>query len=184
MTKVVVTPIPSLKQSKVHTICLIPSIIETKLRTLKDCMTSVFFLNVYTCFENSMQMSSDLLLSSIIDRSLTNRTEFSINIDCNKKMAYVGDAYLSFFISYKCMEDNMSQSQYQQKRSELTCKSKLSQIYNTYFSDCLLTWEIVLNPELTPSTKQKCEFVEAIIGHMAMYNNKQVDDFLITLFEF
>ncbi len=177
-----ITFVNNLKQSKKESFERIPILIYEKARKLENIISNL--INECQNTNNSYRTYNfDYLINTCIDSSLTSRTEFELNNEFkndNKKLAYLGDAYLTFYLSISSYNNDDDQSQYQNKRNMKTNKKYLAKIYDEYFDNCLLTFEMIINgfDKSKPSTKQKCECVEAIMGSIYLIFNKIDDKFV------
>lgn len=127
------------------------------------------------------------LLPCVIDQSLisyltTNRCVF----DCpgNQALAVVGDAYLSLYLAKKLFVENgmgrsISAKQMQQAREDRTCESALVRFYDRTFAgqDVIVRWQDV-GQHTGPSSRQKAQFVEALVGSLEVNGYLQARDLL------
>lgn len=102
---------------------------------------------------------SDLQLACI-DESITNRTEFSLDVSSNRKLAYLGDAFLSYDLARRAFERDMSPEDAQTWRAARTSDKHLATVYDRIFG----TEDVVLHFNDVLSVKQKATFIEALLG--------------------
>ena len=102
-----------------------------------------------------------------LSRAFMSNPDYAIDCAANVKLAYVGDAYLSLYVSEVAFERNYVQEDHQHLRSSVTSNSHLSKFHDSWFK-----YETVLLPvNSKQSEKQKADFIEALIGilHCAGY---------------
>lgn len=162
-----------LKSSKRDLFAEIPNLINKKVDDLVNKISHIMQVPDSAPYWQG-EDTRGLLAAVCTDSSLVNRTEYKLlepYHQDNKRLAYLGDAYLSYFLAKHCYSQNKNQCEYQSMRTSLTNKDSLAVIYDTYFTDCLITFDLIINNQVNPSNKQKCEFVEAAMGAIYLLVN-------------
>ena len=109
-----------------------------------------------------------------LSRAIMANPDYTIDCSSNVKLAYVGDAYLSLYVSEVAFEWKYIQEAHQDLRSVVTSNSHLSKFHDSWFK-----YEtVLLPPNSKQSEKQKADFIEALIGvlHCSGYHEQR--DFL------
>ena len=102
---------------------------------------------------------SELYLACI-DESMTTRIEFSVSLPSNRRLAYLGDAFLSFQLAQQAFTKDLNPDEFQKWRSACLSNERLAKVYDALFpgEDVVLHFNDVL------SDRQKATFIEALAG--------------------
>ncbi len=95
-----------------------------------------------------------------VDESIVNRTEFSINLPSNRRLAYVGDAFLALQLAQQAFEKQLTPEDYQKWRGVCLSDKYLARVYDELFPKD----DVIVHFNDTLSVKQKATFIEALVG--------------------
>jgi len=99
-----------------------------------------------------------------LDASVVRRQEFVLKCNSNSHLAYVGDAFLTWYLAKTQFISGSTQKEYQDCRNDKTSNDSLAVYFDNLFErgTYILVWED------EPSVRQKASFVEALIGMLSM----------------
>ena len=137
------------------------------------------------CFHYFYTNNDPFLSNCVVDRSLasylnTNR----VVVDCagNGPLAHVGDAYLSWYVARKTFSPTTTTQLMQGQREKVTCEKNLCAFYDLIFDkrEVIVRWRSP-NDASAPTSRQRAEFIESLIGAFHLAGHAVACDFLCEL---
>lgn len=123
-------------------------------------------------------MELEYIAPCVVDQSLIAYLRNNhVVIDCagNQALAVVGDAFLSLSLAKQLMTNmvrGVTAQQMQKAREIATCEASLVRFYDHVFGasgDVIAAWRDA-NAPAVPTARQKAQFVEAILGSLAIHD--------------
>jgi len=145
----------------------VPQLLDSSSRNLSILLAKRF----ETCIP-----PSELCLC-VLDESLAARVEFSFppGVFGNHRLSYLGDAMLSSSVAAYALCNSASPKEFQQLRTAISSRKSLAEYCDNLLRGCSdvksefyagpITWEHFLHKG-GPTTSQKGEFVEALLGFL------------------
>lgn len=151
----------------------VPRLLDHSARCLSGLLAKRFETNI---------APSELALA-VLDESLASRTEFSFppGVFGNHRLSYFGDSMLSSSVAAYALCNSASPKEFQSLRSAVTSRKSLAEYYDwllrSHVNKALyagpVTWDFFLYGTM-PTSSQKAEFIEALLGALLSGGNAQV----------
>jgi hypothetical protein len=126
------------------------------------------------------EISKRQMMTLCLDESMTSRKELVLSCRSNKPLGSIGNAHLSTFVALKCFKERATAQMYQEVRDTRCSQVAKADHYDSWFKDAagavLLHWGFEERPE--PSTRQKADFVDALIGLLVLTQRWSAVDWL------
>lgn len=152
---------------------------ERYLALVNDvCAATCQMVDCLSVLNDQFRFKDDSFLSDcVVDRSLASYLKSNhVVLRCagNGPLAHVGDAYLSLHVAKKTFSPIITAQLMQKHRENITCEKHLCAFYDSVFGNhnVIVRWQSP-NDVKTPTSRQRAEFIEALIGafHLASYND-------------
>ena len=129
--------------------------------------------------EKFIEVGLEALLQVCLDESVVARTEFVVSCRSSKCMVSVGSAHLATRIAVLCYLNRRATAQdYQNLRDQRCRQTDKAVFFDRLFgrSDVFLYWGF--EDQREPSTRQKADFVDALIGMLFLRNKWGLADWV------
>ena len=129
--------------------------------------------------EKFVEVGLEALLQVCLDESVVARTEFTLLCRSSKCMVSVGSAHLNTRIAVLCYLNRQATAQdYQNLRDQRCKQTDKAVLFDRLFGKnaVLLFWGFEDGRE--PSTRQKADFVDALIGMLFLRNKWSLADWV------